>query len=133
MEKLHDLHHVALTVSDLDNSASWYSVVLGMVEAFREESPSRRAAVFRFADGRWSVGLVQHVGTSSPAFDPTVIGLDHLSFTVGSRDEMRLWANRLDEHGVEHSGPIEVPPGEILNFKDPDGIALALFWDKSTE
>jgi hypothetical protein len=29
-----------------------------------------------------------------------------------------------------HSGPIEVPPGEILNLKDPDGITLALFWDR---
>jgi hypothetical protein len=43
---------------------------------------------------------------------------------------MRRWAERLDEHGVVHSGPIAVPPGEILNFMDPDGIALALFWDK---
>jgi hypothetical protein len=43
---------------------------------------------------------------------------------------MRQWAARLDSFGVEHSGPIEVPPGEILNLKDPDGIALALFWDR---
>lgn len=130
MDGLGGLHHVALSVSDLDKSAAWYTGVLGVVEAFREESPARRAAVFRFPAGGWSVGLVQHANAPSEAFDPTVIGLDHLCFTAGSKDEMRNWARRLDEAGVEHSGPIEVPPGEILNFKDPDGIALAIFWDK---
>jgi hypothetical protein len=34
-------------------------------------------------------------------------------------------------HHVAHSGPIEVPPGEILNFKGPGGIAPALFWDRA--
>jgi glyoxylase I family protein len=70
------------------------------------------------------------VGSPSATFEPTVVGLDHLSFTVRSQEDMRRWAARLDELRIEHSGPVEVPPGEILNFKDPDGIALALFWDK---
>ena len=40
-------------------------------------------------------------------------------------------AAQLTAAGVPNSGAIEVPPGAILNFKDPDGIALALFWDRS--
>lgn len=31
--------------------------------------------------------------------------------------------------GVGHGGVVELPIGAILNFEDPDGIALALFWD----
>jgi glyoxylase I family protein len=131
MEPLDGLHHVALTVSDLERSATWYRQVLGMVELFREDFPTRKAVVLRFAGGGYSVGLVQHVGVQAPAFDPTVTGLDHFAFSIRSRDQMREWARHLDEHGVGHSGPIEVPPGEILNFKDPDGIAISLFWDKS--
>jgi glyoxylase I family protein len=128
---LSGLHHVAITVSDLDRSAEWYSRVLDMREQFREDSPTRKAAaVYRFKDGPWSVGLVQHGEPGASGFDPTVIGLDHVAFTIGSRESMRSWAQHLDEQGVDHSGPIEVPPGEILNFKDPDGIALALFWDR---
>jgi glyoxylase I family protein len=130
MEPLDGLHHIALTVSDLDTSAAWYHEILGMVEVFREDSPTRKAVVFRFAGGATSVGLVEHVGAHSPVFDPTVTGLDHFAFSVGSQDEMREWARHLDVSGVEHSGPIQVPPGEILNFKDPQGIAIALFWDK---
>jgi hypothetical protein len=33
-------------------------------------------------------------------------------------------------HRHEASNVIEIAPGAILNFKDPDGIALALFWDR---
>jgi glyoxylase I family protein len=73
------------------------------------------------------------VGTDSRPFDATVTGLDHVAFNVSSQEEMRERARRLDEHGASHSGPIPIPLGEILNFKDPDGIALAFFWDRLRE
>jgi catechol 2,3-dioxygenase-like lactoylglutathione lyase family enzyme len=130
MAELAGFRHAALTVANLDASAAWYTAVLGMQEQFREESPTRNAVVFRFPTGDWFIGLVEHVGSAGRSFDPTVQGLDHLAFRVPSQEDMRAWADRLDAHGVAHSGPIPVPPGEILNFTDPDGIALALFWDR---
>jgi hypothetical protein len=33
---------------------------------------------------------------------------------------------RLDEHGIANSGVVEMKTSPILNFKDPDGIALAI-------
>ena len=130
MTNLASFHHVSLTVTDLDRSANWYSTVLGMQEVFREDSPTRKAAVFRFPAGGWSVGLVNHVDAGGTRFDPGITGLDHLAFAVETSEELREWSARLETHGVEHSGPIPVPPGEILNLKDPDGIALAFFWDR---
>jgi glyoxylase I family protein len=70
-----------------------------------------------------------HVALTA-SFDPTVTGLDHCAFTVDRREDLDAWVQRLDDHGVAHSGVIDVPPGAILNFKDPDGIALAIFWDR---
>jgi glyoxylase I family protein len=129
--ELEAMRHVALSVIDLEASAKWYVEVLGMVEVFREESPTRRAVVYRFANGAPAVGLVEHVRDAHPKFDPMTTGLDHLAFSVSSAAELARWAEWLTASGVEHSGAIEVPPGQILNFKDPDGIALSLFWDRA--
>ena len=133
MSEISAFHHVALTVSDLDASVAWYKQVLGFDELFREASDTRKACVMRFAAGGFSVGLVESASAAGEPFDPQHIGLDHLAFTVRSRAEMDDFAQRLTDAGVEHSGVITIPPGAILNFKDPDGIALALFWDKPQE
>ena len=122
------IHHVALSVTDRDRSADWYRKVLGFEELFREESAERRACVMRFAGGHYSVGLVEHSGHRDD-FDARRTGLDHLAFTVETRTDLDRWALRLDRQGVEHSGVLEIPVGAILNLRDPDGIALALFWD----
>jgi glyoxylase I family protein len=104
--------------------------VLGFEEVFRENAPGRRACVLRFPGGGYSVGLVAFDPGDGTAFDPYRLGLDHLAFTVASFDELREWERRLTDQGVTHSGVAEVGPGAILNLKDPDGIALALFWDR---
>ncbi|MBV9952732.1 MAG: VOC family protein [Acidimicrobiia bacterium] len=130
MAAISAFHHVALTVSNLDVSVAWYRDVFGFVELFREESEERRACVMGFAGGGHSVGLVEHRGSADERFDPTTMGLDHLAFSVATRKELDGWADALSAAGVDNSGAIDVPPGAIVNCKDPDGIALALFWDK---
>jgi catechol 2,3-dioxygenase-like lactoylglutathione lyase family enzyme len=132
MSKLGGFHHVALSVRDVDASIEWYSRILGFEILFREDGDERRACVMRFADGAFGVALVQHGDRpDGEMFDPRRIGLDHVGFAVASSADLDDWARRLSEAGVEHSGAIEVPPGAILNFKDPDGIGLALFWERS--
>jgi glyoxylase I family protein len=130
MPTLDGFHHVALTVTDRDRSAAWYAEILGFEELFREEGEHRRACVMRFASGGYGVGLVEHTPGDGGAFDPRRLGLDHLAFTVRSKDELDQWAERLTLAGVTHSGAIDIPAGAILNFTDPDGIGLALFWDR---
>jgi glyoxylase I family protein len=124
------IHHVALTVTDVDASVAWYTSVLGFEELFREEGEARRACVMRYPGGGVSIGLVQHAGTEGDVFTPVRLGLDHVAFTVATLEELDAWAARLSAAGIDSSGPIDVPPGAILNFKDPDGIPLALFWDR---
>lgn len=129
MPELVGVHHVSLSVSDRDRSAAWYAEVLGFVELLREDGELRRAAVMRFPGGGYSVGLTEHLPVDEAGFDPRHRGLDHVAFTVADRAGLDEWARRLDEAGIEHSGVVTVPVGAILNFRDPDGIALALFWD----
>jgi glyoxylase I family protein len=130
VNELSGIHHVALTVGDLERSVAWYTSVLGFEELFREGNDASRACVLRYPGTMFGIGLVQHTADNGTAFDPTRRGLDHAAFTVASRQALDEWARRLTVAGVTHSGAIDVPPGAILNFKDPDGIALALFWDR---
>ena len=130
MADLHGVHHVALTVSDLDTSVAWYAEVLGFTTDFREDGDERRACIMRVPGAGYQLGLVEHAGADDTGFDPRRTGLDHLAFTVDTREGLDEWAARLRDLGVESSGAVDIPPGAILNFKDPDGIALALFWDR---
>jgi enamine deaminase RidA (YjgF/YER057c/UK114 family) len=72
-----------------------------------------------------ALGLVVFPDAASAAFTPNRTGLDHLCFTVASRAEIDDWAARLDERHVSRSEVAEMKTGPILNFKDPDGIALS--------
>ncbi|QGG94436.1 VOC family protein [Actinomarinicola tropica] len=135
MRDLDAFHHVALTVHDRDLCAEWYARVLGFEEVFREEGDERRACVMRFAGGGFSVGLVEFGpagGTSTDRFDPHRTGLDHLALACASREDLDEWDGHLRAQGVETSGVIDIPVGAILNFTDPSGIALAIFWDGPT-
>lgn len=93
-----------------------------------EPAEHRRAVVLAIPGTDLLLGLCQFYEGSEGSFDPTRVGLDHFAFSVESRANLDGWVDRLDELGIEHSGAIEVPPGAILNLKDPDGIALALMW-----
>ncbi len=127
MATLNGLHHVALSVKDLDASAAWYRDLLGLEEDLRLESEERCSLVLRLPGTSQQVGLVEH-RSGGQGFAPQNLGLDHVAFAVASGEEMRAWAARLHERGVASSGVIETPFGAMLFFADPDGIALALFW-----
>ena len=97
--------------------------------ATEPEGEHRRACVMGFPGGGFSVALVEHRPDGGGDFDPRRPGLDHLAFTVTSRAALEEWCEHFDRHQVKHSGVIAITPGVILNFKDPDGVSLALFWD----
>jgi glyoxylase I family protein len=124
------MHHLAITVRELDASAAWYEDLFGLERVMTEEADDRRAVVYRFPGSELMLGLVQHDGNASSVFDPRLTGLDHAAFAVATREQLDAWVARLDARRIAHSGVIEIPPGAILNFRDPDQIQLAFFWDR---
>ncbi len=126
-------NHVALTLRDLDGSARWYQELFGLEVERREESPERRAVVIACSGGAMRIGLVQHAGMSDRPFDAAAVGLDHAAWSVATRDDLDRWQELLAARGVVHSPVVDLGAVAILNLKDPDGIALSLFWDEASD
>ena len=122
-------HHLALTVRDLDASTSWYEALFDLDTVMDEPGDERRARVYRLRGTEVMLGLTEHRGNDGSAFRPDRTGLDHAAFAVATRADVDAWVERLDGAGVVHSGRIDIPIGAILNFPDPDGIQLSIFYE----
>ncbi|GAA5168065.1 VOC family protein [Pseudonocardia eucalypti] len=131
------LHHVRLTVTDLTRSRAFYRDVLGFEIA--AESPGDPADPAVRSDPAQLYGGVvfqtngmlfglRPVAAPGDRFDSERVGLDHLSFTVPSVDDLRDAQKRLGAAGVEHGEIIELAAFgiAILSFSDPDGVHLEL-------
>jgi glyoxylase I family protein len=66
------------------------------------------------------------VAPDGDRFDEDRVGLDHLSLAVPSSAELHDAAALLDEAGIAHGGVKDIGRASILEFRDPDGIALEL-------
>jgi len=120
------LHHLALTVTDLDRSVAWYGDLLGTTVAMEGGDADRFAILVEPASGTM-VGLRQPAAGSGDPFDEFRTGLDHLAFGVSSREELDNWEAVLRDAEVEYTPAAETPIGTVIVFRDPDGMQLE-FW-----
>jgi catechol 2,3-dioxygenase-like lactoylglutathione lyase family enzyme len=77
--------------------------------------------------GNMLLGL-RPVAPKGDRFDENRVGLDHLSFSVSSREELEQAARWFDDNGVTHGEITELPSFGIfiLPFRDPDNIQVEL-------
>ncbi len=137
------LHHIALTVTDLDASVRWYEQVFDVV--LRMEGPHQGGYAKILTDETWELAfaLHRHDANQGELFDETRTGLDHVGFVVPTRDDLVQWQDHLERHGVVRAdvtgkpltqSPIaDEPYGSVLVFRDPDNIQLELFAPPATD
>ncbi|RZS37887.1 catechol 2,3-dioxygenase-like lactoylglutathione lyase family enzyme [Herbihabitans rhizosphaerae] len=132
MPALTGVHHVSLTVTDVDRSVPWYERVLGFTEFERVDGGegALRKVLLRGPGIGIVLALVQHPVSDRVGFDESHPGLDHLSFSVPDEKSLDDWAERLTEHGVTFS-PVTAEHtstgAAVVVFRDPDGIQLELW------
>ena len=131
-----EIHHLRLTVTDVQRSREFYTGLLGFqiaVESPPADDPSA-AEAFKvlfggvvMARGNLIMGL-RPMAPTADRFDPDRVGLDHLSFDVPSREDLEQAVRLFDEQGVIHGEITRLPSFgiDVLSFEDPDGIQLEL-------
>ncbi|MBA2769552.1 MAG: VOC family protein [Sporichthyaceae bacterium] len=131
------LHHLALTVRDLDASVEWYGQVFGISHQMDAPHPGGFAQLL--ADDAWQLVIVlhRHDAHDGETFRESRTGLDHAGFMVPTRDDLVGWQSHLETHGVVRAeaadrpltqSPIaDEPYGSVLVFRDPDNIQLEFF------
>jgi glyoxylase I family protein len=128
--------HVRLTVTDIARSKEFYDRVFGwpvaVDESSRVEEPGVRESPEQFYGGvvyqTPSGALFGLRPVGAQRFDSEHTGLDHVSFSVGSRDDLVHAQQALDEATIEHGEINDLSDAglAILSFSDPDGVHLEL-------
>lgn len=119
------IHHITLTVSDLNRSAGWYQALLGPASIVERTGPTWTRVRMQWPTGL-VIGVTAHDGTQGQ-FDEVRIGLDHVGLACSSEAEVRDWSDRLDGLGFEHGPLEEATYGWAVTARDPDGIAIEFF------
>jgi catechol 2,3-dioxygenase-like lactoylglutathione lyase family enzyme len=131
------LHHIALTVTDLEARIPWYERVFGVRYQMEESHKGGTGKVLADPDWRLVFALHGHDANGGEAFAETRTGLDHVGFMVPSRADLEAWQAHLEELGVARTAAadrpctqspiVDRPYGSVLVFRDPDNIQLEMF------
>jgi glyoxylase I family protein len=131
------LHHLALTVTDLESSVRWYGEVFGLHPVMDVPHHGGVGRILADADHQLMIALHHHDTNDGALCRETVTGLDHAGFAVDSRAELEQWQDHLEAHGVVRAdtadkpltqSPItDEPYASVLVFRDQDNIQLELF------
>lgn len=121
-------HHMALTVTDAERSAAWYSELLGMQLLMSGDEDTVRFRVLVHPESGWVLGVREYTEGSGDLFDELRTGLDHFAFGVPSREALDDWVQVLDDKAVPHAGVSDTPVGSVVTFRDPDNIQLELWY-----
>lgn len=124
--------HVRLTVTDIEKSRQFYESVFGwavLVEVpDNADEATRNQLSFLYGGVIYDLGgtLIGLRPVATDRFHEDRAGLDHIAFRLGSKAELDSAAAHLDEIGVKHEAVKDIGPSYILEFRDPDNIALEL-------
>lgn len=124
--------HVRLTVTDIERSRQFYESVFGwpvLIEIpDNADEATRNQLSFLYGGVIYDLGgtLIGLRPVAADRFDEDRAGLDHIAFRASSKAELEAAAKHLDDLSIHHEPVKDIGPSYILEFRDPDNIALEL-------
>ncbi|HJS29128.1 MAG TPA: VOC family protein [Anaerolineales bacterium] len=120
------INHLTLTVTNRDRSRDFYTQILGF-KFLAEVGPK-----YLLNNGDTFLGLNEAPDPSQAIqedrFNENRVGLDHVSFNVGTFEDLEKALETLDQMNVPHGEIKDLGRMGIcvLAFRDPDNIQLEL-------
>jgi glyoxalase family protein len=123
------VHHITLTGADRQTSIDFWEGVLGMPFIFEQPNLDNEAEshlYFDPGDGRLITIFTNEERAGTPDRTPMDPGcVHHIAFAV-SKATWDQAIERLEERGIEHSGPKDRGFMDSIYFKDPLGLLIEL-------
>jgi glyoxylase I family protein len=136
------VHHVALTVTDVDSSIGWYERIFGIRHQVDIPHEGGVGKLLSNEDRSLMFVLHRHDINDGGLFSERTTGLDHVGLAVTTREELEDWERHLEANGVvlvdpadkpfTRSAIMDAPYASVLVFRDPDNIQLELFTPAET-
>lgn len=123
------VHHITLVGSNREATIDFYQGMLGMPLVFSQPNldvPEEEHLYFDMGDGRLITFFVRPSRTNDAAPNPEgICNLHHIAFNA-SRAVYTQVAARLEERGIENTGPIDRGFMDSIYFRDPNGQLLEM-------
>lgn len=130
---LKGINHLAFITGDMEKTIRFYRDLLEMELVAGIGHDGYRHYFFKFGDAQ--VAFFEYQGASPmerkfhgvKTTEP--LGFDHVSFTVGSREELFGLKDRIEAAGFEVTGAVDHGTMWSIYFFDPNNIPLEVSWD----
>jgi len=123
------IHHLTFVGSNREATIDFYQGILGMRLVIAQPNldvPGEEHLYFDAGDGRLITYFVRPTRTNDPAPNPEGIGnLHHMALTVSHAVYTQV-VERLNEHGIWNTGPIDRGFMDSVYLRDPNGQLLEL-------
>ena len=123
------VHHITIVGAGRQTSIDFWEGVLGMPFVFEQPNLDNEAEshlYFDPGDGRLITIFTNEEREGSPERTPTDPGcVHHIAFAV-SQATFAQTVERLDERGIDHSGPKDRGFMDSIYFEDPLGLLIEL-------
>ena len=129
MPQFGGVHHLNVSVTDLERSGAWYIEVLGLRKGWEMEDVEGRGRklVLLHPTDPLRIVLSFHGSNNGEPFSEFRTGFDHVAFSVTDREALEAWRRRFEELGVNHSPIKEGATGWLITFRDPDNLQFEMY------